>query len=109
MTDAELKWVESFEFTCDGFTITVTAPLGLASRIVEWRVEKGRPHMPPHLRAAWNAIHDNDCRKIERVIDEAVALRGSETRLTVEVLEQIGTVLLRRLDLEASAVARLSH
>ena len=109
MTDAELKWIESFEFTCDGFTFTVTVPLGLASRIVEWGMEGVRRSVPPHLREAWNAIHDNDCRKIERVIDEAVALRGAEARLTVDVLEQIATVLLRRLDLEASAVARLSY
>ena len=83
-TDSELKWVESFEFISGDITLAITAPGGLGSRKVEYRGLETRHILCSDYRG-----------KIEGVIDEAVAMRGSAARFTITELEQIGAVLFK--------------
>ena len=94
--------MESFEFTYGDTTFAITAPGGLCSRKVEWKREDTLDITSRDIRGktAKDTICDEYCSKVERVIDEAVAMRGSAARFSTREMKQIGAVLFTEFELE---------
>jgi hypothetical protein len=90
-----LQHLSQFEISTDrGIVFAIDIIHGLGSRQVEWIVPGEHLGCPTSsIRREGDSWCDEDCARVEEIIDDAVAKRGTQARFEVTELEVIMSIL----------------